>query len=131
MNVLTKEYLKDTKRVYKDFCKKADDLEEAKDFIKNIPSDLLDEYKEVVFSEKRTNQVNIELVTNIVFSILFPSVAVYVAAVTIGVDNEVGSLLVAGILTVLFILELIYLDNKKKRIRSINLQRLFYFLENT
>ncbi|WP_164828414.1 hypothetical protein, partial [Streptococcus sp. DD11] len=106
-------------------------LEEAKNFIKNIPPNLLDEYKEIIFSEERIRQANLDLLTNIVFSIFFPSVAVYLAAITTGVDNVIGAFLIAAALTALFVIELLYLDSRKKRMKSIDKQRLFYFLENT
>ncbi|AAK74676.1 Uncharacterised protein [Streptococcus pneumoniae] len=47
MSVLDEEYLKNTRKVYNDFCNQADNYRTSKDFIDNIPIEYLARYREL------------------------------------------------------------------------------------
>lgn len=49
MSVLDDEYLKNTRKVYNDFCNQADNYEAAKGFIDNIPVECLTIYIEKLY----------------------------------------------------------------------------------
>ncbi|VSU40095.1 Uncharacterised protein [Streptococcus pneumoniae] len=51
MSVLAEEYLKNTRKVYNDFCNQADNYRTSKDFIDNIPIEYLARYREIILAE--------------------------------------------------------------------------------
>ncbi|RRR06832.1 tRNA (guanine-N7)-methyltransferase, partial [Streptococcus pneumoniae] len=51
MSVLDEEYLKNTRKVYNDFCNQADNYRTSKDFIDNIQIDYLARYREIILAE--------------------------------------------------------------------------------
>lgn len=124
--------LSNTKKLFKEFCQRSSDLKSAKLFIDNIPANKLAEYKEIIFSERESADKNYEIIINIILGVFIPSV-VSSFVLLIGAD---GNAILAYILTALFtfvmIFEVLLLDREKrpKRKSSLNLQRIFYYLEN-
>ncbi|HHE4487848.1 Uncharacterised protein [Streptococcus pneumoniae] len=70
MSVLAEEYLKNTRKVYNDFCNQADNYRTSKDFIDNIPIECLARYREIILAEHDSCIKNDEAVRNFVTSVL-------------------------------------------------------------
>lgn len=70
MSVLDDEYLKNTRKVYNDFCNQADNYEAAKGFIDNILVECLTIYREIILAEHDSCVKNDEAVRNFVTSVL-------------------------------------------------------------
>ncbi|VQD98271.1 Uncharacterised protein [Streptococcus pneumoniae] len=70
MSVLDEEYLKNTRKVYNDFCNQADNYRTSKDFIDNIPIECLARYREIILAEHDSCIKNDEAVRNFVTSVL-------------------------------------------------------------
>lgn len=70
MSVLDEEYLKNTRKVYNDFCNQADNYRTSKDFIDNIPIEYLARYREIILVEHDSCVKNDEAVRNFVTSVL-------------------------------------------------------------
>ncbi|VPZ43876.1 Uncharacterised protein [Streptococcus pneumoniae] len=70
MSVLDEEYLKNTRKVYNDFCNQADNYRTSKDFIDNIPIEYLARYREIILAEHNSCIKNDEAVRNFVTSVL-------------------------------------------------------------
>ncbi|NMG98662.1 tRNA (guanine-N7)-methyltransferase, partial [Streptococcus pneumoniae] len=70
MSVLDEEYLKNTRKVYNDFCNQADNYRTSKDFIDNIPIEYLARYREIILAEHDSCIKNDEAVRNFVTSVL-------------------------------------------------------------
>ncbi|BDT65359.1 hypothetical protein SP4011_17760 [Streptococcus parapneumoniae] len=132
MKVLTEEYLKSTRKVYNDFCNKADSYESAKDFIDNIPAVYLARYRETVLAEHDSCVKNDEAVRNFVTSVLLSALVSSLVSVTIQKPEFIISFIM-GMIWVVGVFLLIYwnfIANTKKRQKYINISVLIGYLKS-
>lgn len=132
MSVLAEEYLKNTRKVYNDFCNKADSYESAKDFIDNIPAVYLARYRETVLAEHDSCVKNDEAVRNFVTSVLLSALVSSLVSVTIQKLEFIISFIM-GMIWVVGVFLLIYwnfIANTKKRQKYINISVLIGYLKS-
>lgn len=132
MKVLTEKYLKSTRKVYNDFCDKADSYESAKDFIDNIPAVYLPRYREIVLAEHDSCVKNDEAVRNFVTSVLLSAFVSALVSVTIQKSEFIISFIM-GMVWVVCVFLLIYwnfIANTKKRQKYINISVLIGYLKS-
>ncbi|ETE00321.1 tRNA (guanine-N7)-methyltransferase [Streptococcus pseudopneumoniae] len=132
MSVLAEEYLKNTRKVYNDFCNKADSYESAKDFIDNIPAVYLARYRETVLAEHDSCVKNDEAVRNFVTSVLLSALVSSLVSVTIQKPEFIISFIM-GMIWVVGVFLLIYwnfIANTKKRQKYINISVLIGYLKS-
>ncbi|WP_172928321.1 tRNA (guanine-N7)-methyltransferase [Streptococcus sp. k-378] len=132
MSVLAEEYLKNTRKVYNDFCNKADSYESAKDFIDNIPAVYLARYRETVLAEHDSCVKSDEAVRNFVTSVLLSALVSSLVSVTIQKPEFIISFIM-GMIWVVGVFLLIYwnfIANTKKRQKYINISVLIGYLKS-
>ncbi|WP_100104327.1 tRNA (guanine-N7)-methyltransferase [Streptococcus pseudopneumoniae] len=132
MSVLAEEYLKNTRKVYNDFCNKADSYESAKDFIDNIPAVYLARYRETVLAEHDSCVKNDEAVRNFVTSVLLSALVSSLVSVTIQKPEFIISFIM-GMIWVVGVFLLIYwnfIANTKKRQKYINISVVIGYLKS-
>lgn len=122
---MTREYLQNTKQVYKDFINLAEDLDSAKDFIRSLDKVKLSEYKEIILAEHKRQEVISNWTINILFTI-FISLIVMIIVNLFGSYPYIFIGTIFGFTSILFLGVLFFTGGKRKK----NLYRLFYFLEH-
>lgn len=132
MSVLTEEYLKSTRKLYNDFCDKADSYESAKDFIDNIPAVYLARYREIILAEHENCVKNDEAVRNFLTSVLLSALVSALVSATIQKPEFIISFIM-GMIWVVGVFLLIYwnfIANTKKRQKYINISVLIGYLKS-
>ena len=132
MKVLTEEYLKSTRKVYNDFCDKADSYESAKDFIDNIPAVYLARYKAIILAEHESCVKNDETVRNFVTSVLLSALVSALVSATIQKPEFIISFIIgmAWIVCVFLLIYWNFIANTKKRQKYINISVLIGYLKS-
>ncbi|TMR81722.1 MULTISPECIES: tRNA (guanine-N7)-methyltransferase [Streptococcus] len=136
MSVLAEEYLKNTRKVYNDFCNKADSYESAKDFIDNIPAVYLARYRETVLAEHDSCVKNDEAVRNFVTSVLLSALVSSLVSSLVSVTIQKPEFIISfimGMIWVVGVFLLIYwnfIANTKKRQKYINISVLIGYLKS-
>ena len=128
MSVLDEEYLKNTRKVYNDFCNQADNYRTSKDFIDNIPIEYLARYREIILAEHDSCVKNDEAVRNFVTSVLLSALV----SATIQKPEFIISFII-GMVWVVCVFLLIYwnfIANTKKRQKYINISVLIGYLKS-
>ncbi|WP_174854067.1 hypothetical protein [Streptococcus suis] len=121
-------YLQNTQKVYFDFKQMSEDLGKAKFFIRSIPQNYLSMYKEIVFSEHEIE--NSDLGTNFWWVIIYGGLQSLLITILYAfhIPDKVVSIVTPVLTGIIFIIGVNVLHQKKRK--SINLQRLLYFLEH-
>ena len=131
MSVLDEEYLKNTRKVYNDFCNQADNYRTSKDFIDNIPIEYLARYREIILAEHDSCVKNDEAVRNFVTSVLLSALVSALVSATIQKPEFIISFII-GMALVVYVFLLIYwnfIANTKKRQKYINVSVLIGYLK--
>ena len=132
MSVLDEEYLKNTRKVYNDFCNQADNYRTSKDFIDNIPIEYLARYREIILAEHDSCVKNDEAVRNFVTSVLLSALVSALVSATIQKPEFIISFII-GMALVVYVFLLIYwnfIANTKKRQKYINISVLIGYLKS-
>ena len=132
MSVLDEEYLKNTRKVYNDFCNQADNYRTSKDFIDNIPIEYLARYREIILAEHDSCVKNDEAVRNLVTSVLLSALVSALVSATIQKPEFIISFII-GMVWVVCVFLLIYwnfIANTKKRQKYINISVLIGYLKS-
>ena len=132
MSVLDEEYLKNTRKVYNDFCNQADNYRTSKDFIDNIPIEYLARYREIILAEHDSCVKNDEAVRNFVTSVLLSALVSALVSATIQKPEFIISFII-GMVWVVCVFLLIYwnfIANTKKRQKYITISVLIGYLKS-
>ena len=132
MSVLDEEYLKNTRKVYNDFCNQADNYRTSKDFIDNIPIEYLARYREIILAEHDSCVKNDEAVRNFVTSVLLSALVSALVSATIQKPEFIISFII-GMVWVVCVFLLIYwnfIANTKRRQKYINISVLIGYLKS-
>lgn len=136
MKVLTEEYLKSTRKVYNDFCDKADSYESAKDFIDNISIEYLVRYREIILAEHDSCVKNDEAVRNFVTSVLLSAFVSALVSAMVSLEMQTNKFVIPFIIgmfctvVVFFMINWNYIANTKKRQKHINICVLIGYLKS-
>lgn len=136
MKVLTEEYLKSTRKVYNDFCDKADSYEFAKDFIDNIPAVYLARYREIILAEHENCVKNDEAVRNFVTSVLLSAFVSALVSAMISLEIQTYKIVIPFIIgmiwtvVVFLMINWNYIADTKKRQKYINICVLIGYLKS-
>ena len=132
MSVSDEEYLKNTRKVYNNFCNRADNYRVSKDFIDNIPIEYLARYREIILAEHDSCVKNDEAVRNFVTSVLLSALVSALVSATIQKPEFIISFII-GMVWVVCVFLLIYwnfIANTKKRQKYINVSVLIGYLKS-
>ena len=132
MRVLTEEHLKNTRKVYNDFCDKADSYESAKDFIDNIPAVYLPRYREIILAEHDSCVKNDEAVRKFITSVLLSALVSALVSATIQKPEFIISFIIGMVLVGYVFLKIYwnFIANTKKRQKYINVSVLIGYLKS-
>ena len=136
MSVLTEEYLKSTRKLYNDFCDKADSYESAKDFIDNIPAVYLARYREIILAEHENCVKNDEAVRNFVTSVLLSAFVSALVSAMISLEIQTYKIVIPFIIgmiwtvVVFLMINWNYIADTKKRQKYINICVLIGYLKS-
>jgi len=132
MSVLDEEYLKNTRKVYNDFCNQADNYRTSKDFIDNIPIEYLARYREIILAEHDSCVKNDEAVRNFVTSVLLSALVSALVSATIQKPEFIISFIIgmAWIVCVFLLIYWNFIANTKKRQKYINISVLIGYLKS-
>lgn len=135
MSVLDDEYLKNTRKVYNDFCDQADNYETAKDFIDNIPVECLTRYREIILAEHDGSIKNDEMVRDFATSVLLSALVSALVSAIISLDISMRKFVIPftiGMILIGFVFLIIhwnFIANTKKRQKNINVSVLIGYLK--
>ena len=135
MSVSDEEYLKNTRKVYNDFCNRADNYRVSKDFIDNIPIEYLARYREIILAEHDGSIKNDEMVRDFATSVLLSALVSALVSAIISLDISMSKFVIPftiGMILIGFVFLIIhwnFIANTKKRQKNINVSVLIGYLK--
>ena len=135
MSVFDDEYLKKTRKVYNDFCDRADNYETAKVFIDNIPVECLTRYREIILAEHDVSIKNNEMVRDFATSVLLSALVSALVSAIISLDISMSKFVIPftiGMILIGIVFLIIhwnFIANTKKRQKYINVSVLIGYLK--
>ena len=136
MRVLGEEYLKNTRRVYNDFCKLSDNYVAAKDYIDNISIRDMSRYRDIILAEHEMSIKNDEIVLNFLTTVLLSalvSALVSTLVTLLFANNDFVIPFVVGMLFVVILFLAVnwnFIGNTMKRQRYINISVMIGYLKS-
>ncbi|MBM7643265.1 tRNA (guanine-N7)-methyltransferase [Streptococcus loxodontisalivarius] len=131
MHIFTENDLKDTIRLYNDFCDKANDYNVAKDYIDNISTEYLARYREIILAEYESSVKIDEWIIETYVSVFLSAIVSTLMALLLQGDRYTIPATIGLCLVVMSILGFRwnFIVNTKKRKKAINTSVMIGYLK--